>query len=112
MPPSPFVLRLPCEGLLEVHDALLRQIRQHAWAGDDARLAALMDVYVRELWEFTHVLVAEGVNGRPLYVNGILVALLRPIPVFCQCPRCESLESQRQAVIDSIEQALWAAREA
>jgi hypothetical protein len=58
---------LPHAHLLDVQDALLLQIREHRWSGNDATL-----VYD-----------------------------------YCRCPRCDSLERLRQAVLDWIKHDLW-----
>jgi hypothetical protein len=58
---------LPHADLLDVQDALLLQIRQHPWSGDDATLTY-------------H---------------------------YCTCPRCDSLETLRQAVLDWTLRDLW-----
>jgi hypothetical protein len=62
---------LPHRDLLDIHDALLLQIRQHPWSGDDTTLTYS----------------------------------------FCRCPRCDSLDSVRHAVLDWIEHDLWFNRE-
>jgi hypothetical protein len=68
MTPSQQLARLlPHASLLDVQDALMRQIREHPWSGDDATLTYRL----------------------------------------CACPRCDSLETLRHAVLDWIERDLW-----
>jgi hypothetical protein len=71
MTPSAQLSRLlPHAHFLDIHDALLLQMRQHPWSVDDAT--------------FTYR--------------------------YCPCPRCDSLETLRQAVLDWIERDLWVNR--
>jgi hypothetical protein len=66
-PSQQLALLLPHAKFLDVQNALMHQIREHPWSGDDATLTYR----------------------------------------FCACPRYDSLETLRQAVLDWIERDLW-----